>query len=84
MYKGLDGDDLRSSVSGIDEAMKLIRSAKDLILGTVLENRNGFADELDDIINDLADELPNVQHAVAEANRAEEDEERREYERSVC
>lgn len=83
IYQGMDRGELQDNVDRAEEAIRLLQDAKDYLNGSSIDYLNTILDEIDDAINDIADELPDIQAALADANKAEEEEERREYYRSV-
>lgn len=83
MYKGTDRAELQYSIEDANDVMKQLHEIAETIGKTVLENKKSIMDELADIINDIADQLPEMQDAYTDACRVEEDEERRGYENDL-
>ena len=82
-YTGMDRDELQDNVDRALEAIRHLHEAEAYISGSSIEYQNTILDEITDAVNDIADELPDMQDALLEANKAEEEAERREYYRSV-
>lgn len=83
MYKGFDTDELQNNITDIKEAIDCLNSAKERIDGTIIDYKLSILHEIDDAINDLADELPDMQDAYTDACAEEEQAETREYWRDV-
>lgn len=83
MYKGFDTDELQNSITDIKEAIDCLNRAKECIDGTIIDCKLSILHEIDDAINDLTDELPDMQDAYTDACAKEEQAETREYWRAV-
>ena len=79
MYKGMDRSELQYSIEDANDIMKQLHEIAETIGKTVLENKKSIMDELADIINDIADQMPEMQDAYTDACRVEEAEEQRGY-----
>lgn len=84
MYKGKDSEELYNSITDIEEAIFHLRQARELVEGSVIEAKNCVIEEINDMINDLADELPEIQESYTDACKAEEQAETRDYYSAVA
>lgn len=83
MYKGQDREDLTNSITDLEDAIKNLERVKELISGTCMSCKATTLDEIDDMIRGLGYEIEDMDEAMTEANKAEEDDEEREYWRAV-
>lgn len=78
-YKHWDADDLRTLLEDVERAIDLIHSAESALDDYEFTNKATVLDSLADAVNDLLEEMPDIQAAVADANKREFEEEMHDY-----